>query len=375
MCGARAPPRPFGLPGGVGDPRPPGRAHPARGEAGRVPGAGRDLGPQELDGGGAPGCRRVVEQHWAREGAGVGVPGHRLESELGSGCFTSPMLMSGVAAIHGGRHPRDPGRRHPRDGSSPRPRSRPSAPAGRPRVPRSEPTSHYGRPASSSPGTGLSLRAPPGAPGQTPAAPDPGAGRDPRDPCCRRALHLLHVQRGTLDLLQGRLDATRKLRGDAPGRCPGGPGRRAPGWRASCAGPGRGEAGLAAVELNALVGDLAVRLGKLTGDRVGLLYAPSSEPLLLGRGGASRPGTGGAREERPGRLRPGDRVRVAVQRGESPGGAPWSASWSRTGASGIAAADLPWIFEPWFTTRGRGPTGWGYPWCRRWWRDTADGST
>jgi CheY-like chemotaxis protein len=117
----------------------------------------------------------------------------------------------------------------------------------------------------------------------------------------------------------------------------------------------------AATELNGLVGGLAVRLGKLTGDRVGLLYSPASEPVrmvaqprLLER----------CLEELVRNARaasvPGERVRVAVQRAEA-GGRRVARLMVEDRGNGIAASNIPWIFEPWFTTRGEPSDGFGLP--------------
>jgi two-component system, cell cycle sensor histidine kinase and response regulator CckA len=175
------------------------------------------------------------------------------------------------------------------------------------------------------------------------------------------ALHALHVQSGTLDLLRGRLapgsfeaelvdDARETLFKASSGL------ERFLRWTRGGLSTG------STVELNALVGDLAIRLGKLTGDRVGLLYAPSSEPLAIGAEAALlvRSLEELVRNARAASA-PGDRVRVAVQRGEEPGGRPLVRLLVEDRGSGIAAADLPWIFEPWFTTRGEGADGMGLP--------------
>jgi len=122
-----------------------------------------------------------------------------------------------------------------------------------------------------------------------------------------------------------------------------------------------GLASPAATELNGLVGGLAVRLGKLTGDRVGLLYSPASEPVrmvaqprLLER----------CLEELVRNARaasvPGERVRVAVQRAEA-GGRQIARLVVEDRGNGIAASNIPWIFEPWFTTRGEPSDGFGLP--------------
>jgi CheY-like chemotaxis protein len=176
-----------------------------------------------------------------------------------------------------------------------------------------------------------------------------------------RARHALHVQEGTLALLAQRLDeggieaalvsdAAHAL-GDARVEL-----ERFLEWTR------HGSRELGPVELNGLVGELAVRLGKLTGERVGLLYAPSSEPVAI----RAEPGLlARALDELVRNARtassPGDRVRVAVQRGEEPGGRPLARLVVEDRGSGISSAELPWIFEPWFTTRGEGADGMGLP--------------
>jgi signal transduction histidine kinase/CheY-like chemotaxis protein len=176
-----------------------------------------------------------------------------------------------------------------------------------------------------------------------------------------RARHALQVQEGTLALLAQRLepgglevalvtDAVHAL-GQARVEL-----ERFLEWTR------RGPRGNGAVELNALVGELAVRLGKLTGERVGLLYAPSSEPVTIR---AAPDLLARALEELVRNARfastPGDRVRVAVQRGEEPGGRPLARLVVEDRGAGISSSDLPWIFEPWFTTRGEGADGMGLP--------------
>lgn len=111
------------------------------------------------------------------------------------------------------------------------------------------------------------------------------------------------------------------------------------------------------LELNAFLGGLAGRLGTLTGERVRLVFAPSHEPILI-RGSARFLSRAvehlirNAREASP----PGARVRLAVTRGERrPGGEIVRIRVEDEGA-GIAPGDLPWIFEPFFSTRGRHET-------------------
>ncbi|TVP49498.1 MAG: GAF domain-containing protein [Gemmatimonadales bacterium] len=177
----------------------------------------------------------------------------------------------------------------------------------------------------------------------------------------RDVLHWLDVQQGTLTLLESHLGsngAAMTLLNDA---------REALEqsrlelehfliWARN------GLANPAATELNAMVGGLAVRLGKLTGDRVGLLYAPASEPVhmvaqprLLQR----------CLEELVRNARaasvPGERVRVAVQRGDVVGGRQVARLIVEDRGNGIAPSNLPWIFEPWFTTRGEPSDGFGLP--------------
>ncbi len=175
------------------------------------------------------------------------------------------------------------------------------------------------------------------------------------------ALQALHVQAGTLDLLRARVvpgsfegelvDDAREALFRASSEL-----ERFLRWTRS------GLSTASTVELNALVGDLAIRLGKLTGDRVGLLYAPSSEALAIGAEGALlvRSLEELVRNARAASA-PGDRVRVAVQRAEEPGGRPLARLVVEDRGSGITASDLPWIFEPWFTTRGEGADGMGLP--------------
>ncbi len=176
-----------------------------------------------------------------------------------------------------------------------------------------------------------------------------------------RAVHALHVQAGTLALLFRRLgsegreaelvtDAIQTL-DEARGEL-----ERFLAWTR------HGQRDNGPIELNELVGELAVRLGKLTGDRVGLLYAPSSEPVMI----RAEPGLlGRALEELVRNARAassvGDRVRVAVQRGEEPGGRALARLVVEDHGTGIESSDLPWIFEPWFTTRKDGSEGMGLP--------------
>jgi CheY-like chemotaxis protein len=176
-----------------------------------------------------------------------------------------------------------------------------------------------------------------------------------------QALQALHVQDGTLALLAGRLAGSSleaELLADARETLDRARAelRRFLDWTRH--GPGRA----APLELNALVGDLAVRLGKLTGDRVGLLYAPASEPVVLGAesGLLARALEELVRNARAASV-PGDRVRVAVQRTEEAGGRPVARLLVEDRGAGIAAADLPWIFEPWYSTRGEAADGMGLP--------------
>ncbi len=118
-----------------------------------------------------------------------------------------------------------------------------------------------------------------------------------------------------------------------------------------------------ALELNGLLGSLAVRLGKLTGDRVPLLIGPSPEPLLI-RGHevmlqrAIEQLVRNAREASA----EGDRVRVRLLRGEGAHPSPTARIVVEDRGEGIRGGDLPWIFEPWFTTRrAAGGEGLGLP--------------
>ncbi len=180
----------------------------------------------------------------------------------------------------------------------------------------------------------------------------------------REALHWLDVQEGTLALLEAH------LREDGGGRDLLHDAREALdrardelvrhlGWAR------KGLEAPEGMELNTLVGRIAVRLGKLTGERVGLLYAPASEavwttgdPHLLER----------ALEELVRNARsasaPGDRVRIGVQRAELPGNRRVARLLVEDRGVGIDPSNLPWIFEPWFSTRGDEADGYGLPYVQ-----------
>jgi len=177
----------------------------------------------------------------------------------------------------------------------------------------------------------------------------------------RDVLHWLDLQQGTLTLLESHLGADESavaLLNDAREALE----RARLELEHFLIWARNGLANPAATELNALVGGLAVRLGKLTGDRVGLLYSPASEPVrmvaqprLLER----------CLEELVRNARaasvPGERVRVAVQRAEAVGGRQVARLVVEDRGNGIAASNIPWIFEPWFTTRGEPSDGFGLP--------------
>ena len=177
----------------------------------------------------------------------------------------------------------------------------------------------------------------------------------------REVLHWLDLQEGTLALLEAELE-------------PQGPGPLLLAEAREALGRARGELGSflgwarhgllrpPPIELNRLVGGLAVRLGKLTGERVGLLFGPSSEPVhmmaesrLLERCLEEL-----VRNARAASM-PGERVRVGVQRAEAPGGRRVARLVVEDRGTGIAASNLPWIFEPWFTTAPEPSDGFGLP--------------
>lgn len=180
----------------------------------------------------------------------------------------------------------------------------------------------------------------------------------------REALHWLDVQEGTLALLEahlprdgaalGFLEDAREALDRARDELV-----RHLGWaRQGLGSPGP-------LEMNALVGGLAVRLGKLTGDRVGLVFAPSSEPVrvvgdpvLLER----------CLEELVRNARnasvAGERVRIRIQRADLAGGRRAARLVVEDQGVGISPANLPWIFEPWFSTRGDGADGYGLPYVQ-----------
>jgi signal transduction histidine kinase len=112
------------------------------------------------------------------------------------------------------------------------------------------------------------------------------------------------------------------------------------------------------LELNAFLGRIGTRLGKLTGEKVGLILAPSfekvtirSHPDLLERavGELIR----NARRASP----DGGRVRVQVQRGRGPGEREMARLIVEDEGGGISPRDLPWIFEPFFSREGEGAGG------------------
>jgi signal transduction histidine kinase len=177
----------------------------------------------------------------------------------------------------------------------------------------------------------------------------------------REVLHWLDLQEGTLALLEAQMD-------------PEGPGMSLLAEAREALERARGELGRylgwarhgllrpPPIELNRLVGGLAARLGKLTGERVGLLFGPSSEPVhmvaeprLLERCLEEL-----VRNARAASL-PGERVRVGVQQGEAPGGRRVARLVVEDQGTGIAASNLPWIFEPWFTTAPEPSDGFGLP--------------
>lgn len=116
-----------------------------------------------------------------------------------------------------------------------------------------------------------------------------------------------------------------------------------------------GTTSLHPLELNAFLGRIGTRLGKLTGEKVGLILAPSfekvtirSHPDLLERavGELIR----NARLASP----EGGRVRVQVQRGRGPGEREMARLIVEDEGGGISPRDLPWIFEPFFAREGEG---------------------
>lgn len=115
------------------------------------------------------------------------------------------------------------------------------------------------------------------------------------------------------------------------------------------------------IEVNAFLGGIAARLGKLAGEDVGLVLAPSSRPLVI-EGQAALLADAldhlvrNAREASPA----GERVRIGAT-ALRPAGRPETARIVvEDQGEGIARSDLPWIFEPWFTTRReRGAEGLG----------------
>lgn len=108
------------------------------------------------------------------------------------------------------------------------------------------------------------------------------------------------------------------------------------------------------VELNALVGNLAVRLGARTGERVRLILSPSAEPLEVRCDPALLEAAvdhlvRNARDASP----PDGRVRVRVLRGEGPTGSSVARLVVEDEGPGIDPAHLPWLFVPLFSTHGR----------------------
>lgn len=120
----------------------------------------------------------------------------------------------------------------------------------------------------------------------------------------------------------------------------------------------RGTAAHRPLELNALVAELSVRLGKITGDSVPLLFSPSSGPVQV-RGVAGEIVRAlehlvrNAREA----SRVGDRVRISVRRGDGPPGAAerdWARIEVEDSGPGIDSGLLPWVFDPFVSGRGQG---------------------
>jgi signal transduction histidine kinase len=109
------------------------------------------------------------------------------------------------------------------------------------------------------------------------------------------------------------------------------------------------------LELNAFLGRIGSRLGKLTGEKVALTLIPSfekvpvrSHPDLLER--AVDELIRNARRASP----EGGRVRVQVQRSRGPGGRELARLIVEDDGEGISPRDLPWIFEPFFSRDGNG---------------------
>ncbi|TVR54678.1 MAG: GAF domain-containing protein [Gemmatimonadales bacterium] len=109
------------------------------------------------------------------------------------------------------------------------------------------------------------------------------------------------------------------------------------------------------LELNAFLGRIGSRLGKLTGEKVGLTLIPSfekvpvrSHPDLLER--AVDELIRNARRASP----EGGRVRVQVQRSRGSGGREMARIIVEDDGEGISPRDLPWIFEPFFSRDGNG---------------------
>ncbi len=170
-------------------------------------------------------------------------------------------------------------------------------------------------------------------------------------------LHLLEIQDGYLALLDPALEAQpedRELLSEA----------REAGTQARSRVHGflrwtrDGVASLRPLELNGFLGRIGGRLGKLTGESVGLTLVPSfeklpvrSHPELLER--AVDELVRNARKASP----EGGRVRVQVQRGRGPGGREVARITVEDEGAGISPGDLPWIFEPFFSRERGAPTG------------------
>jgi signal transduction histidine kinase len=109
------------------------------------------------------------------------------------------------------------------------------------------------------------------------------------------------------------------------------------------------------LELNAFLGRIGSRLGKLTGEKVALTLIPSfeklpvrSHPDLLER--AVDELIRNARRASP----EGGKVRVQVTRSRGPSGREVARLIVEDDGEGISPRDLPWIFEPFFSRDGNG---------------------
>lgn len=115
------------------------------------------------------------------------------------------------------------------------------------------------------------------------------------------------------------------------------------------------------IELNSLLGGIAARLGKVAGEDVGLVLAPSARTLRVEGESALLSDAlehlvRNAREASSA----GDRVRIGVTAIRGPDGLETARIVVEDRGEGIARGNLPWIFEPWFTTRRqRGAEGIG----------------